>query len=742
MENVDYRIKVRLRSWPSPQDYNEALQVPLSTLNDAELQTGEAECNSHGIPRPVSGMFASVYRLKCEKKDWAVRCFLHDVPDQHERYEKIEEHLGRCDLPFFVPFDFQKEGIQIHDTAYPILKMEWCTGKTLDAYISDLIAGEGVEADGIPADSAAAKAACLTELAENWAHMIADLRENGIAHGDLQHGNVLIEGNRFRLVDYDGMFVPGLEGRACSELGHRNYQHPNRRAEDFNSNLDNFSSWVVYVSLKCLAIAPSLFDRSRGNECLLWQREDFLQPEKSTLVRKLETHSSSELRLYSRWIRYLVSLPPNTVPALDPELNFGQYDLPEAPEVWWAALAANQEVDPGTQLYSASVRTHSDEPKDSILLRNLLRVIGSLLTLVGLLFLFSLFTSLASITPSNDGQGSVAPLSIVRNDQYAENALYREAMSAYERNDFAQAQACFEKFLSSVPASPAMVSTLEARLRLGKLYLNAGKLADGWKVYADGVEGLEATLSNEEKAVAYPLCINLAALAQDIGDRSLKEEYAKRSEGFTDEPYYAYHRAYDLFGNVINSDVCRAEDGLGWERNAVVSERQKMLYRRGVQNPLASFMAFAQVRAATPDSPKSDYYIATVDEQLGYAYYTAGLPDRAIAALENAAKNFTYLMENEPFNRFPIEGVRKRQGKVLVKLASALEFRAVKSSARRTEDSSRAKAMFQKAVDLLGEQEAQGLKREGQFPEPDQTPYNGSYESFKADTYYSAKTGT
>lgn len=55
-ENLYYQTKVRLRSWPSPQDYNEALQVPLSTLKDEELQTGEAACNSHGIPRPVSGI--------------------------------------------------------------------------------------------------------------------------------------------------------------------------------------------------------------------------------------------------------------------------------------------------------------------------------------------------------------------------------------------------------------------------------------------------------------------------------------------------------------------------------------------------------------------------------------------------------------------------------------------------------------------------------------------------------------
>ena len=43
--------------------------------------------------------------------------------------------------------------------------------------------------------------------------MTADLERHGIAHGDLQHGNLLVAADgTFRLVDYDGMYVPALRG--------------------------------------------------------------------------------------------------------------------------------------------------------------------------------------------------------------------------------------------------------------------------------------------------------------------------------------------------------------------------------------------------------------------------------------------------------------------------------------------------------------------------------------------------
>ena len=74
--------------------------------------------------------------------------------------------------------------------------MQWVEGVTLNNYIERNVDNS----------------ALMGTLAEHFKTMMLALHSDGIAHGDLQHGNILIRGNDFKLVDYDGMFVPDLFG--------------------------------------------------------------------------------------------------------------------------------------------------------------------------------------------------------------------------------------------------------------------------------------------------------------------------------------------------------------------------------------------------------------------------------------------------------------------------------------------------------------------------------------------------
>src|SRR5439155_9947810 len=104
-------------------------------------------------------------------------------------------------------------------------------------------------------------------------------KSGGISHGDLQHGNVLVVGGELRLIDYDGMFVPEFAGTMSKECGHLNYQHPARTEFDYGPSLDNFSSWVIAVSLAAVCVHPELWTKySGGDECLIFRREDFTNP--------------------------------------------------------------------------------------------------------------------------------------------------------------------------------------------------------------------------------------------------------------------------------------------------------------------------------------------------------------------------------------------------------------------------------------------------------------------------------
>lgn len=313
MDELKQLKPMSLVSWPSPQDYNEAVQNPQHSFADSNLASSLAETDNFGLPRPNTGMFASVYRMHCPDSDWALRCFLHFVPDQVERYVAIGEALSRYRFAATLDFDMQERGVRVRGQWFPVLKMQWCEGKTLDRWLSANVCNREA----------------LAEFLVAWKAILADFEEAGIAHGDLQHGNVLINNGQIMLVDYDGMYVPGLCGKMSNELGHRDYQHPRRTQEHFGPQLDHFSAWVIYLSVEVLRLDPGVWDKLRGGEdCLIFRRHDFDDPLRSATFHLLENHLHPDIRQAARTLRYLLSFAPGRVPSLSTDLLV-PLDLPE-----------------------------------------------------------------------------------------------------------------------------------------------------------------------------------------------------------------------------------------------------------------------------------------------------------------------------------------------------------------------------------------------------------------------------
>lgn len=288
-------------AWPSDQDYNEAIQNPHITFADKELQSGHVELNPMGIPKARSGNFATVYKVTTGGAANAVRCFRYDNPEYNIRYPAIASYLSQKSLRYMVPFRYMSQGIRVGASWYPFVRMRWIEGDTLVSYIEKNLSSP----------------TALRDLAAAWAQMLADLRQAKIAHGDLQHGNVLVVQGKLKLVDYDGMYVPALEGSRGIELGHRNYQHPQRTELDFGASLDNFSAWLIYASLVALAAQPTLWGQLKGgDECLLFRKEDFDAPERSAAFRLLKALPDTQVRALADRIEYFLWLPPDQVPAV------------------------------------------------------------------------------------------------------------------------------------------------------------------------------------------------------------------------------------------------------------------------------------------------------------------------------------------------------------------------------------------------------------------------------------------
>jgi hypothetical protein len=149
--------------------------------------------------------------------------------------------------------------------------------------------------------------------------MMTSIRKNGIAHGDLQHGNILVTEEGIRLVDYDGMFVPGMEGMISNEIGHRNYQHPKRDPTHFGPWLDNFSAWVIYISLRVLATDPQLWQvGAAGDEAILFRQDDFNNPDNSPLIAALAAHPDPWVKRATDAVVLTLKATPDQVPYLDP----------------------------------------------------------------------------------------------------------------------------------------------------------------------------------------------------------------------------------------------------------------------------------------------------------------------------------------------------------------------------------------------------------------------------------------
>lgn len=267
-------------NWPLSQDYNEAVQNPATSLGDPELKQGHAVVNSLGLPIPRSGNFADVYEfVGIDNKHHALKCFTRPVGDLQRRYAAIDEHLSRARLPFTVGFRFHQDGVRIRKQWYPLLQMEWVEGFTLNEFLRNNLA----------------KTAHVEALFLMWVRLAKRLRVAEIAHGDLQHGNVLlVPGSKaskleLKLIDYDGMWVPALAEQPSGEMGHANYQHPLRlRLGTYSADVDRFPHLVVACALRGLVVAGAdLWKRFDNGDNLLFRESDLKAPRQSELMRTL-----------------------------------------------------------------------------------------------------------------------------------------------------------------------------------------------------------------------------------------------------------------------------------------------------------------------------------------------------------------------------------------------------------------------------------------------------------------------
>ncbi|GAA4959571.1 hypothetical protein GCM10023205_23240 [Yinghuangia aomiensis] len=255
------------RAFPTGADYSEALRDTTLCFAHPAIAQGTVEMGPLRMPRAVSGNFGSVFRVTSARGTgtYAVKCFTRAVPDRLRRYRAIGDTVASLPGDWRVDVEYVPNGVLVRGDWYPVVLMRWIEGTALITWLENHLGD----------------AASIDALADRFAAVVGELEAAGIAHGDLQHGNVVVEPNgALKLIDYDGMYVPSLAGLPAAEQGHRNYQHPKRGSGDFGPGLDRFSAHVIHLGLRTLARKPQLWKQfhEEGGEHLLLKAEDYASP--------------------------------------------------------------------------------------------------------------------------------------------------------------------------------------------------------------------------------------------------------------------------------------------------------------------------------------------------------------------------------------------------------------------------------------------------------------------------------
>lgn len=233
-------------------------------------------------PKYESGNKAIVFKVIDDKteKTKALKLFLIDNKERFSQYLEISNFLNKFSTQFFVSFNFIEKFIYVEvsqnpeENYFPGLIMEWAEGKTLGSKIQELCNTKDKKN--------------LKKIAESFKELSVFLLNNNIGHGDLKHDNIIVDENyEMKLIDYDGIFVPAFNNQISKELGTDSFQHPLRKSDDFNANIDHFSILTIYCSLVALSVNPDLYLKFNDQQNLLFTKEDFLKPDDSELFKVL-----------------------------------------------------------------------------------------------------------------------------------------------------------------------------------------------------------------------------------------------------------------------------------------------------------------------------------------------------------------------------------------------------------------------------------------------------------------------
>ena len=263
--------------YPLMSEYVSAIRDASDNLD--ELAHLVPVLDDHGEPYRSSGAFAVVFKMKDEQtgKCYALKCFLEEQEGRAEAYRLIADELDCIDSSYVTSVKYLEKEIFVdsscEENEFSVLLMDWVEGETMETYIANNYQDEYA----------------MGMLCYRFCKMAAWLRSQPFAHGDIKPDNIIVRPDgTLTLVDYDGMFVPAMNGQKSPTIGTKDFSHPLRTVDDFDESIDDFALASIALSLKAISMNSKLLDTYGASDRLLFSESDYRNPSSSKAISALQ----------------------------------------------------------------------------------------------------------------------------------------------------------------------------------------------------------------------------------------------------------------------------------------------------------------------------------------------------------------------------------------------------------------------------------------------------------------------
>lgn len=263
--------------YPLLSEYVSAITHASENLD--QLKHLEVVQDEHGEPYRSSGAFAVVFKMRDPRTGqlYALKCFTEEQEGRAEAYRKIEEELEVAGTTYFTSMRYYERELFVDssvssESEFPVLLMDWVEGSTMELYIREHYR-----------DSYAMEMLCY-----RFCRLAAYLRSQPFAHGDVKPDNIMVsDTGTLTLIDYDGMFVPSMQGESSPTLGTEEFRHPLRTPELFDATIDDFALASIALSLRAIALDSQLLDLYGAPDRLLFSASDYRDLAQSKVMQAI-----------------------------------------------------------------------------------------------------------------------------------------------------------------------------------------------------------------------------------------------------------------------------------------------------------------------------------------------------------------------------------------------------------------------------------------------------------------------